>query len=205
MTNRKDSMRQTPMARSNHSSQPATYLASTVLPRLASGLDTRRSFSSLRQRQLRREELATTRSKRMASNKAHSMVRCQHCLPAHCNMDRTSRHRALNGNSSRRNTNRMEAVLCTVWVSRKLSSKYSQRNPHTSKSRSTGTGQALHPRHWPPNSVYHKPLNTTLQVKQARLARQHPRWQPSIYLRNISKLPIRNLDPQLLTNNTLVP
>lgn len=196
MIRHNDSMRQIRMVRSNHSSQAVNCLARTArqLPTSASG--THLFFSSRRRRRHRREELAKMRNRCMAfHSRVHHMAQCQRCLQAHCNTGRTSKHKECNDSSSnQRSIQRSAAVICTAWVNHK--SSRAQRHLHTSKSRSTGSGRTLHLGHWPPNSEDHRPLNTTLQVKVARLPLPRPTLQRSIYSLSISKLATHNLGRQ---------
>lgn len=198
MIRHNDSMRRTRMRRSrrsNHSRRAPHCLANTVVGHRTTASGSSRIFSNRRQRPRPQEELAMTRSRYTASSQARSIARCPGCRPAQRRMRRTSQRRTHKGKRSG-NTIPMEITLCMVWRSPIHSSSISSQRPRSTSSRcrNTGNGRILSPRHYPPTSVFHKHLNITLQVKQGRLAHQHPSYRLSNCKRNINRPATRNLD-----------
>lgn len=190
MTHHKDSMRRTHIRRSRPS-KPAKYHPSTALrpPTTASG---RNHISSNHQVQRpRQEEQAMMRSNCTAFSRALSMAHYQRCRPVRCRTHRASRRKSHNVQYSSKRTNSTVAASCTGWVSRRPSSL---QHRSTTRCRSIGNDLAQPPRHSPPNSASHKPVNTTLQAKQVQLARQHPSSRDSNYPLNTSRVATRNLD-----------
>ena len=189
--NNRDSMRPILMRRSEHSNQPVNYRSSTTLKRPMSVFDTPPSSSSHRPNPRLRLEVLATGSSYMASTKVRNMPPCSR--PAPWPLRRPTRRRSRNGQCNSPPMDTQE--ICTLCRSRRLSS--SQYRPSTIKSRSIGTSRAPRLRHSRPHLESHKALNnTTLQVKQVRLAHLHPNQWRSIYLPNIKQRATRNMDMQ---------
>jgi len=188
--NNHDSMRPILMRRSEHSNQLVNYRSSTTLKRPMSAFDTPPSSSSHRQpHRLRSEELAMG-SSYMVSVKVRNMP-CRR--PALWPLHNPIKRKSSNGHCNSHPTDMQET--CTPCRGRKLRS--SQQRPSTTKSRNIDNGRAPRLRHTRPHLESHKaPNNTTLRVKQARLARLHPNQWRSIYLPNIKQRATRNMDMQ---------